>query len=567
MKTNFNIVLIIVLLFISACQNEAEIQPRDYPFVITKDATKIDSEGVTFNAEILNTGNEEIVDYGFKWRNAKSEFTYSIKQENKLDEFTTRITNDLHKDEQYVYQAYIKTSDNLILSNQVVFQSKGSMPPVITDFYPKEGFDGDLITIIGNNFSYNPENNQVTINGLNVELVQSSSDTIVFILPETNMFGFSEIMVQVGENKVVGNEKFHITGPVITGISVNEGYSGDFVIITGNNFTKGNDFTLYFGELIASILEIDNNKIKAVIPPNYIDALKEYKAKIIFSVNSKFTESNDEFLIKPSWHKKNGLGLWLLNSKIVTYNNNAFVLEQSRPVMHQYDPVKDQWEKQNSSENPTIRHEKSLHIVIGDSLYFVGGNINFVPSNKLWVFDFSQKKWYKKGILPFSFVTATYFILDNDVHVVTNDGRHWICDFANEKYVELNRFPEKFDKWSYFGFAFISENRIFLVTVQKTFEYDKKSDTWTKIADNSFIDSGYNAPPVGFNYSDNGYVFYPSHNSIFKFNLEENKWLYTAFYPGWVSDFAQFSIFILNDMVYIEDLDDYNTNMFGYKNE
>ena len=119
-------------IFISACQNEAEIQPRDYPFVITKDATKIDSEGVTFNAEILNFGKEEIIDYGFLWRNAESEFTYSIKQENKLDEFTTRITNDLQKDEQYIYQAYIKTSDNLILSNQVVFQSKGSMPPVIT---------------------------------------------------------------------------------------------------------------------------------------------------------------------------------------------------------------------------------------------------------------------------------------------------------------------------------------------------------------------------------------------------------------------------------------------------
>jgi hypothetical protein len=567
MKTINFISLLVLAILLWRCQKDLEIQPKEFPFVITNDATQIDSTGVTFNAKILDFGKEEIIDFGFTWKSERGKYICSLKESGNIKDFSFRISSDLNNGEGVGYRAFVKTRTNTVYANTINFVSKGSKKPVIKDFYPKEGYDSTKVTIIGSDFSYNPGNNHVTINGLNVELVQSSNDTLVVILPETNINGVAEIMVQVGENKVVANEKFHITGPVITGISINEGYSGDFIIITGNNLLKRNEFTLYFGELKASILEIDNNKIKAIVPSNYIDAFKEYKAKIIFSVNTKVTESNDEFLIKSSWHKKIGLGLWLSNSKIVTYNNKAYVLEQSRPVMHQYDPVKDQWEKQNSSENPTIRHEKSLHIVIGDSLYFVGGNIDFVPSNKLWVFDFSQKKWYKKGNLPFSFITATYFFLDNDVHVVTNDGRHWICDFINEKYVELNKFPEKFDDWSYFGFGFISENRIFLVTVQNTFEYDKISDTWTKIANNSFVNSGYNAPPVGFNYSDNGYVFYPSTNTIYKFNLEENKWLYTAFYPEWVSDFARFSIFILNDMVYIEDLDDYNTNMVGYKNE
>ena len=348
----------------------------------------------------------------------------------------------------------------------------------------------------------------------------------------------------------------------------NEGYSGDFIFITGNNLYKRKEVSLFFGELKSSILEISDTKIKAVVPSKYYgDAYSEYKAKIIYTVERKVAESQEEFLIKPSWKRKNGIGYTINNSDIVTYNNKAYLLEQFRPVMLQYDPTADHWETLVSSENPTKRHEKSLQIVLGDSLYFVGGNVDFVPSNKIWVFDFSQKKWYKKRNLPFSFIKATYFFLENTIHVVTNEGRHWKCDFANEKYTELSNVPEKFDEWSYFGYSFTSENRVFLVTIRNTFEYDKMNDSWTKIADNSFVNSSYNAPPFGFNYLGSGYVFYPSANSIFKFHLEEKSWIKTADYPEWVGDHASFSIFILNDMVYIEDLDDYYTNMVGYKNE
>lgn len=567
MKTVNFILLLFATVFFWQCQKDAEIQPKDFPFVVTNEATQIDSTGVTFSAEILDFGKEEITEFGFIWSGERGEYIHSLKETGNIKDFNFRLTSDLKDEEVLTYKAFIKTKANTVYANTIDFVSNGSKMPVINDFYPKEGYDSTKITIVGSNFSYKPENNHVMINGLEVKLIQSSFDTLAFIIPENNMNGSAEIVVQVGEKKVVAKEKFQITGPVITDISVKEGYSGDFIIIEGNNLYKRKEVSLFFGKLKSSILEISDTKIKAVIPSNYINAFKEYKAKIKFTVNEKLTESNEDFLIKPSWHKKNGLGLWLSNSQIVTYNNMAYVLEEHRPIMHQYDPVADKWNEITSTANPTVGHEKSLQIVIGDSLYFVGGNIDFVPSNKIWVFDFAQKKWYKKRNLPFSFIKATYFILENKVHVITNEGRHWICDFANEKYVELIKFPEKFDEWSYFGYSFTSENRVFLVTIQNTFEYDKMNDSWTKIADNSFVNSGYNAPPVGFNYLGNGYIFYPSENAIFKFHPEEKSWINTANYPEWVGDHARYSIFILNDMVYIEDLDDYYTNMVGYRNE
>ncbi len=568
MKTNFNIVLIIVLLFISACQNEAEIQPRDYPFVITKDATKIDVEGVTFNAEILNIGTEKIVDYGFLWRNAGSEYTHSIKQENKLDEFTTRITNDLQKDEQYVYQAYIKTLDNLILSNQVVFQSKGSMPPVITDFYPKEGFDGDLITIIGNNFSYKTTKNHVYVNNLPAEVLYSTIDSIVFRIPHSYFSGENAIKLEVGKASINAGNKLNILAPELENISVNEGYSGDIIHISGNNLFRNNDVvSLKFGELDAAILTIENNHIKAVVPSVYNTAFEDYSSKIKFVNNQKTTEYYEPFIIKASWSKKTGISFAVSNSEIVTYQGKAYFLEQFRPMMHQYDPLTDKWTQLNSSDNPTQRHEKSLQIVIGDSLYFIGGNVDFVASNNLWTFDFMQKKWHKKGNLPFNFLTATYFILDNFVHVVTNEGQHWKCNFQAEEYFKLNNFPENFTKGGLFGFGFTSESKVFLVTAEHTFEYDQVNDRWIKRTDNNYIESDYQLSSVGFNYKGCGYVFYPPANAIFKYNLLENKWIKTAYYPDWVDDHARFNIFELNDMVYIENINNYKTNMVGYKNE
>ncbi|HCE57531.1 MAG TPA: hypothetical protein DER09_06890 [Prolixibacteraceae bacterium] len=568
MKTINLLPLLLFAVFLWGCQEDAEIQPKDYPFIVTKDATQIDSTGVTFSAEILDFGKEEIIDFGFIWSGERGEYIHSLKETGNIKDFNFRLTSDLKDEEVLTYKAFIKTNANTVYANTIDFVSNGSKIPVIKDFYPKEGYDSTKVTIIGSNFSYKPENNLVMINGLEVKLIQSSFDTLSFIIPENNFYGAAEIVIQVGETKVVAKEKFLITGPVITDISVNEGYSGDFIFITGNNLYKRKEVSLFLGELKSSILEISDTKIKAVVPSRYYgDAYSEYKAKIIFTAEEKVVESNEDFLIKPSWKRKNGIGFTINNSEIVTYNNKAYLLEQFRPIMHQYDAATDLWETLVSSENPTKRHEKSLQIVIGDSLYFVGGNVDFVPSNKIWVFDFFQKKWYEKRNLPFSFIRATYFILENTVHVVTNDGRHWICDFANGKYVELSKFPEKFDEWSYFGYSFTSENRVFLVTIQNTFEYDKMNDSWTRIANNSFVNSSYNAPPVGFSYLGNGYVFYPSANSIFKFHPEEKLWVNTANYPEWVGDHARYSTFILNDMVYIEDLDDYYTNMVGYKNE
>ena len=223
MKTINLISLLVLSILLWRCQKDLEIQPKEFPFVITNDATQIDSTGVTFNAKILDFGKEEIIDFGFTWKSQRGEYICSLKESGNIKDFSFRISSDLNNGEGVGYRAFVKTRKNTVYANTINFVSKGSKKPVIKDFYPKEGYDSTKVTIIGSNFSYNPGNNHVIINGLEVRLIQSSNDSLVFIMPENNLNGAAEIVVQVGDTKVAAKEKFQITGPVITDISINEG--------------------------------------------------------------------------------------------------------------------------------------------------------------------------------------------------------------------------------------------------------------------------------------------------------------------------------------------------------
>ena len=172
MKTVNFILLLFATVFFWQCQKDAEIQPKDFPFVVTNEATQIDSTGVTFSAEILDFGKEEITEFGFIWSGERGEYIHSLKETGNIKDFNFRLTSDLKDEEVLTYKAFIKTKANTVYANTIDFVSNGSKMPVINDFYPKEGYDSTKITIVDSNFSYKPENNHVMINSLEVKLIK-----------------------------------------------------------------------------------------------------------------------------------------------------------------------------------------------------------------------------------------------------------------------------------------------------------------------------------------------------------------------------------------------------------
>ena len=127
--------IIIPFLFLaiafSTCR-DAEIQPRDYAIVFTENVTDIDPKGVTFHAEMINLGQDKIIEYGFMVLNndASNKFyfrkTYSTKAELKSSTYKTRAESDLDSGVVYLCRAFVRTNQDTIFGNKVRFTSKGS---------------------------------------------------------------------------------------------------------------------------------------------------------------------------------------------------------------------------------------------------------------------------------------------------------------------------------------------------------------------------------------------------------------------------------------------------------
>jgi len=578
MKTINLIFLLVLSILLWRCQKDLEIQPKEFPFAITNDATEINSTGVTFNAQILDFGKEEIIDFGFTWKSERGEYICSLKESGNIKDFSFRISSDLNNGEGVGYRAFVKTRKNTVYANTINFVSKGSKKPVIKDFYPKEGYDSTKVTIIGSNFSYNPENNHVTINGLNVELVQSSNDTIVFILPETNINGVAEILVQVGENKVVANEKFHLAGPVITGISVNESYAGDTITIFGSNFIEKDKTTeLFWGLSKMWIIDISDTKIVAFTPltEEHFSDPQDY---INVFINSKKASSPEKLTILHTWATEGIFPFTIsLDYEVFTHENEGYIIDFAENRIFKHQSESNIWNIVSLQLIPGGK-SNSLCVPQKQFIYKIGGfdnNPNFMESRELWRFDIIADKWNKLKDIPFGFIKAVYFIKDGFTHVITDRQEHWKCDFENEIYNNLTNLPVKIYS-SYnqpFMKAFQSKNRIFLIASGKTFEYTYETDSWILKVNHPYF-NWIDIDPFRFKcveYNDNGYIllFSSGRNEVYQYDVIGNIWKLISLAPL-ISDSytvgTKFIVWSTSDKLYITGANSENSNMYSFKN-
>jgi len=555
------------MLSFTGCEQEAEIQPKDFPVVISKPVENADSGGVTFSAEIIVKAKTNLSDYGFKWGNSGAQFTYSISGEKSIGDFSLHVSSDLKNNEVYTYRAYVQTSEFLILGNEIEFLSKGSKSPVIESFSPNEGFDGTTVTVTGSYFSLNPERNKIAVNGQHAEILFQGNDTIVFKIPESDFAGEAQIKIFAGEDSVISREKFTIKGPEINNISSLKGYSGEYITISGRNFTKNGEKTeVYFGTEKAFLTTVSDTEITAVVPSQpYFSLFDEYPAIIKIVNGLKSAENDEDYTILPAWDKRTSIPYSIQNEKVFTWNNNAYVLEQSRDVIHIYDPQTDKWSEETTASHPADRYENSLHIVLNDTLYLVGGHWDFNLQEEFWSFNIKNRQWHRKQDLPFKFTNATYFKLNNAIHIITGNGEHWKCNFADEKYEKLNNFPETFT--NSFGYVFLSENKVFMVTYGKTFQYDDTEDTWLEKTENNFSRSFY-GHCFGFIYKNNGYVCDLNYEEkIYRYDTGNDRWIPVSLIPVPIYHSSLISVFFLKDRLYFMDLNAYNSQMYLYKTD
>jgi len=548
MKRLYFYLFIIVL---AGCSKEAELQSKDYPYVVTEDVTEIDATGATFQADVLDYGKTDITDFGFFWSDGTNNYQYSLQGKAKLDSFQVRISTDLNQGVNYSCRAYMKTSTKLILANAVSFVSKGSKKPVIQDFTPKSGYDGTVVHLAGRYFSREIKNNKVFINNVETKVLSSTMDSIAFRIPPNSLSGDLAISVEVGSQKTTASSRFRLYGPEVTSISAFSGFSGDYITIKGHHLTdNGDQVSFSFGSYNAEITDTSDTEIHVIVPvPN--DVLRNQYFGLMLTNGMKTVTYPQQFVIETPWMLESSTPFdWSWEYKAFTYDNKGYILELNTKDLYQYSPQTNQWDSIPGSAYTGERNEGSLYLTSNGKLFKVGG-YNYLREgvSELWVYSFTDNTWTQKDDLPFSFTNAAVFELNGWFYVVTNQSEVWKCDFENEIYTQMNHFPGQFD---FFGLAssFHVGGHAWLVTYGHTWQYNEAEDSWTDRTANNFQQESYSQKDFGFEFNGTGYVVHGG-DQLYKYDASHNRWVLVSDYPACMSSNSYKTAFIIGDKAYI----------------
>ncbi len=211
------ILLYISLFFFLSCNNDfVEITNKDFPFIILNEIFSNSNEGVVISASLYNENEVPFSEYGLV---IAPEHTPSVSDRKIVfnntpgKDFKVSINNDLIKGENYYVRAFIRTSDNLIYSNTLSFESEGCLPPDISSISAKSATSGNRIIIEGNYFSEIMSHNEVYFNDLKSTIIKASIDTLIVFCPNTSTDKSVKIKVTVALQTTEASQEFKLLNP------------------------------------------------------------------------------------------------------------------------------------------------------------------------------------------------------------------------------------------------------------------------------------------------------------------------------------------------------------------
>lgn len=294
-------VVFMMFLLVSISCNEKEIEDREYPRVQTLAVSKISEAGATFNAEILLTGKQQIVEYGFTWGTGDAprlelSDKISIVKPLNADKFSIDIRSTLKSEVVYSVKAFIKTKDYLVYGPKVEFISLGSGSASIRHFTPERGTWGDTIIINGAGFSFVLLNNQVFFGNKEADVIHSSDSVLTCIVP-VNVSGKSvPITVQISDRMCKATNDFLLTVPLIKSFYPSSATFLDTITIKGENLaSRYLDKSVFFNDNLAPFVSFSDTMIKVLVPTS----LSTQHSLIIVSRNQQADTANHLFSILP----------------------------------------------------------------------------------------------------------------------------------------------------------------------------------------------------------------------------------------------------------------------------
>jgi hypothetical protein len=182
MKNCIGILVFFLVLFLSACDYEAEMLPKTYPLIKTE---SVDAgwDNSRFIGTIQKAGTLPIRYYGFVWSTHVnpdlSDHQYLTSGNPSPSTYTCLIEDGLTATN-YWYRAVVITDSAVVYGQSLSFKNKFNSKQIVYGFSSTKGYPGDVITITGKNFLLDGFQVAVYIEKIKVN-IDSISNTQLFV--------------------------------------------------------------------------------------------------------------------------------------------------------------------------------------------------------------------------------------------------------------------------------------------------------------------------------------------------------------------------------------------------
>ncbi|RDC64426.1 DUF7619 domain-containing protein [Adhaeribacter pallidiroseus] len=196
--------------------------------------------------------------------------------------------------------------------------------PTIHSFSPAQSRTGEVVIILGSNFGTNLTENTVTFNGVKATILSTSPEELTVRVPNNALSGKIKITTPDGVAQSQ-TDYFIFQAPTLTGISVNEGVTGQVITLTGKYFAPELALdTVLFNKTPAKVLAASETSLQVAVPA------AARRSKILIKTRGGQAESAQEFRI---WYPPVITGFNSAKGKagtILTITGNDFAEETSR---------------------------------------------------------------------------------------------------------------------------------------------------------------------------------------------------------------------------------------------
>ncbi|MFC0875046.1 kelch repeat-containing protein [Saccharicrinis sp. FJH2] len=561
------VLILVVTLGFQNCIKDAEISPKDYPYLLLDEPVLFD-KGVKINAEIKSIGNQDITGYGFVWDENKDPLLNKSNQSIQngspsQNSFNTTISTGLIDNQRYYIRAVIITDKNILYSNEKKFISNGSLTPKLVSFLPTAGYDNTPVTFIFENLGFFKTDINIFLDNVELQIVQRKTDTIIANIPHNTLIGNYSFKFTYGNSYLEPENKFTILGPLIDNISPLTGTTGIIIKISGKSFiTNDGKSEIFFKEKRAQTINVSDSLIICTVPrwlhENPIITIKN---------GSKRTYSQKPFILKHSWKEVSNFGGTSFknraNATTFSINNKGYFSGGNTGVkeLWRYDPGLDLWER--LSDFPEgyafdmafgFSYNAKGYMITGRKTKNIGGSSYSVSiTNEFWQYDPQQDKWIKltdfKGgprIKASGFVIGDYLYFGLGFNENRPLSDFWKYNFKTGVWKELDPFPGKVSLNKALAFSINSKGYIKEGASYNSgfWQFNPETEEWTPVAKLPSKSNVY-----GFSLNGKGYVGGgTSYSETWEYHPDLNKWIQKEDFPRCIDEVAHF---VIGDKAYL----------------